>query len=270
MTEVQRARVRRGGRQAQLAGLVSIAALCACRLGPPSDPASEPQPPPTAVPTEVPELAFPGCAELSALWVSRYHQTLRADWALKGLDCSRPDARSVDRAFAEAAYLLEHTRFRLAELPEGYEPPPAEMLKFVTQKYVRLSIQPTATYPATDVDNKILYFYPGVGEETGFQVIGNLIHEARHADGRELLHVACTGGANAGHEMCDDGLTERFTEGGSHAIAILYFAWAAARSNWPQDMKDLVRGVADWLVDERINATAAQRADWKQKYLRDW
>jgi hypothetical protein len=215
------------------------------------------------------ELAFPPCADLSELWTSRYHAALHADWPAIAVDCD-DGAPSLERAFGEAAYVLEHTRFDGVGLPDGYTAPPDDMLAFVSAKYTGLTIDAAATFPSTDVDGRVLHFYPAVAQETGFQVVGNLIHEARHADGVQFLHVACTSGPNEGAPMCDDGLTDTFTEGGTHAIALLYFAWAAARSNWPPDIGAEVRALTDVLVDGRINATDAQKAAWKGKYLVDF
>jgi len=156
-------------------------------------------------------------------------------------------------------------------LPDGYDPPPDDMLSFVTDKYVELRIDPNVTFPHTDVENKSLYFYPEIANERGFSVVGNLIHEARHADGLELLHQRCTSGPNAGQEMCDAGLSESFITGGPHSITLLYFAWlASGRSNWPAEQTAGLRGLTSSLVDGRINASEDARAAWKQKYLRDF
>jgi hypothetical protein len=243
-----------------------------CQGAPPDDPRAPATPSSTGASPTAPaqmELAIPSCAELNDLWLARYHAALHVDWPKAPLDCA-PSARSLDRSFAEAALVLDRTRFRLDALPTDTEPPPLDVLGFVSQKYVSLVVDEGATYPATDVENRVLHFYPGIADEDGFSVVGNLIHEARHADGLAYLHVECLDGPNQGVAMCDNGLTERFTEGGPHSIAILYFAWAAARSNWPAEKKKGLRDLSSWLVDQRINATTMQRAAWKERFLGDW
>src|SRR5688572_20256309 len=95
------------------------------------------------------ELAFPPCTELSELWVNRYHAALHADWPLVAIDCD-DTAPSFERAFGEGAYVLEQTRFDTDALPDGYATPPADMLAFVSDKYVGLTIDADATFPATD------------------------------------------------------------------------------------------------------------------------
>lgn len=216
------------------------------------------------------ELALPDCATLNQLWKTRYYSALHVGWPLRNINCARPSAPSYERAFAEAAYVLEHTRFDLALVPAGYEAPPANMLAFVTAKYRLLLIKEGVDYPSTDVARKIVYFYPAVASESGYQVIGNLIHEARHADGNAYLHRVCLDGPNQFKEMCDTGLGDSFSEGGPHRVASLYFAWAAARSDWPKAAKDSVRQVAEWVVRTRINASEAQRNAWIAKYLHDF
>lgn len=216
------------------------------------------------------EFAFPDCAALNQLWQTRYYSALHIGWPLKSIDCTRPRAPSYERAFAEAAYVLENTRFDLAAVPPGYEAPPANMLAFVTNKYRLLLIKDGVDYPSTDVARQIVYFYPAVAKESGYQVIGNLIHEARHADGNAYLHGYCMDGPNQFKEMCDKGLGDSFHEGGPHRVASLYFAWAAARSDWPKAAKDSVRQVAEWVVRTRINASESQRNAWIAKYLHDF
>ncbi len=216
-------------------------------------------------------LTIPPCKELSRLWTSRYHEALHVAWPVAALDCTTPAAPSFDRAFAQAAYVLEHTRFDFWRLRAGYDPPPDNMLAFVTDKYVGLEIDPNTVFPYTDVETKVLRFYPAVASESGFAVVGNLLHEARHADGPAFLHQACTSGPNAGREMCDPGFAETFVDGGPHSITLLYFAWIATkRSNWTAEAKQGLRALTSSLADERINATDEQRAAWKAKYLRDF
>ncbi len=216
-------------------------------------------------------LEIPPCEELNALWVFRYHEALHVGWPLEPIDCTAPDAPSFERAFAEAAYVLEHTRFDVGDLPDGYEVPPRDMLSFVSAKYVGLHIDKATGFPYTDVENKLLYFYADVAKETGFSVVGNLIHEARHADDLQYLHKPCTAGPNAGREMCDEGLSDSFTVGGPHPVTLLYFAWAASpRSSWPVDKQAGIRDLCVYLTDERINATDEGRVSWKLKYLTDF
>lgn len=222
--------------------------------------------PPVEPPVVIKKFSFPSCQELNTLWKIRYHATLKVNWPVKDIECSGP---SKDRAFAEAAYILEKTIFNLKNLPSGVQAPPKDMLGFVTTKYRELRIGPN-DYPSTDVDNKIVYFYPQVENESGFSVVGNLIHEARHADSNFYLHMPCWDGPNQGQQMCDFGLGDSFYEGGPHRIAILYFAWGAARANWPEEWKTTARDLAEYVVNNRINATASARKAWINKYLKDW
>lgn len=223
-------------------------------------------PAPVVVINTTPELTFPHCSDLNTLWRTRYYKKLKVDWVLRDIACTGP---SRDRVFAEAAYILENTVFRLDSLPIGATPPPKDMLTFVTSKYLRLTIG-EETFPYTDVDKKVIYFYPDIDKESGYSVVGNLIHESRHADGLQYLHKACLDGPNKGQEMCDTGLSDSFYSGGSHPIGCLYFAWVAARSNWPAYWKGVVRDLTRYIVTTRINDSVAVRTAWVNKYLTDW
>ena len=222
-------------------------------------------------PRPVAELTIPSCSELNQLWRSRYHRKLKAQWPLQDVACGSGESviPSVERAFAEAAYILENTRYRLDRLPAGYSVPPANLLDFITDKYLTLEINPKATWPSTDIAKRALFFYPAIANETGYSVVGNLIHESRHADGDIYEHVDCIAGPSMGRQMCDDGLGDDFDVGGPHRIASLYFAWAAARSNWPPAAKEYARTLAKWVIEQRINATDEERAAWATKYLQN-
>ncbi len=219
--------------------------------------------PPIEEPKVIKEFAYPDCNELNKLWRTRYHSKLKVNWPLKSFACVGP---SKDRVFAEAAYILEHTVFRKHSLPAGVKLPPADMLSFVTDKYRELRIGPNQ-YPSTDVDNKIVYFYANIENENGFAAVGNLIHEARHADGLIYLHIPCWDGPYKGQHMCDIGLSDSFYEGGTHRVATLYLAWGVAASNWPKEWKDASRDLVKYVITNRINATAATRQAWIKKYL---
>lgn len=214
-------------------------------------------------PAVMAELVLPNCEELNDLWIKRYHQKLKAIWPLKKFACTGP---SKDRAFAEAAYILENTKFRFDGLPEDFAKPPVDMLGFVTEKYNFLMVG-KGLEPSTDVWSRTLIFHSTVIEENGFAVVGNLIHEARHADGEEYLHVRCVDGPNKDLEMCDNSLEESFYKGGPHSAALLYFAWVVARSNWPEEYKKGLKELTQSLVEARVNATPEEKQAWINKYL---
>lgn len=221
-----------------------------------------------AEPVEEPfkELVLPGCEELNQLWKTRYHKKLKALWPLQDIHCEGP---SRDRVFAEAAYILENTKFKLENLPEGVQPPPKDMLSFVTDSYNLLMIG-LKDDPETDLVTKIITFYPAVKTEDGFSVIGNLIHEARHASGgAPTHHVVCTEGVNKDSSVCDNSLEYTFEKGNSHSVALLYFAWASSpRSNWPEERKQPIKEFTQSMVESRINATPEAKQAWIDVFLK--
>lgn len=245
-------------------GILVLLAIIIASCQPSDDTKPQGATPPAKI-ASTPEFTYPNCEELNTLWKTRYHAQLKITWPLQDIACTGP---SKDRAFAEAAYILEKTVFNLEKLPDGVNAPPEDMLGFITEKYKEIRMY-QESYPSTDVVNKILYFYPAIENEGGFAVIGNLIHEARHADSLAYLHVKCWDGPNKDVEMCDNGIGDSFYVGGSHRVALLYYAWATARSNWPAEWKAVIKGLTEKIATQRINASQEDISAWLKRYFVD-
>ncbi len=206
-------------------------------------------------------LKIPDCNTLDILWNTRYFHTLKIVIPVQVMKCEGP---SIERAFAEAAYILENTRFRTDRLKKGTRLPPANMLKFSTAKYKKLIVDDSEN-PWADLDKKNIHFPKDTENLDGFSVVGNIVHEARHLDNH--LHEICWTGPNKGLWMCDRGLADSFNEGGAHSHALLYLAWIGGRSNWPRDKRIAIKNLTRELVQTRINAPQAQKDAWIEKYI---
>lgn len=226
------------------------------------------------------EQRLPGCAELDRLWRSSYRAILKPTWPAAPLACAKPEnaltAEEIrDIATARAAYVLgstEWTRggallFREPLVAGGGLASPPDMLRWVGRRMKGLEYDVHAANAYADQGAGVLHLTKADFKlELGVNLAAQLIHEARHLGVPAYGHVACTVPGQGPGTNCDPTIAEDFDGGGSHAIAALWLAWIANRSEWPASAKRPAEATVKWVLKNRINDTYA--ADqWACRYL---
>lgn len=226
------------------------------------------------------EQRLPDCAALSRLWLSSYRAILKPRWPARELACVKADnqmtaeeVRDIDTA--RAAYVLSATQWtRGGELMFGAPlvaggglAPPPDMLRWVGARLDGIEYDLNAGSAYADTGARVLHLTKGDFKlELGVDLAGQLIHEARHVGIPAYGHVPCAVPGQSADPNCDPTIAEDFDGGGSHAIAALWLAWIANRSNWPSEAKSSAEKTVRWVLKNRINDTYA--ADqWACRYL---
>ena len=213
------------------------------------------------------EQALPDCSALNRAWPA-YRAILRPTWPESPLACGKANAQLTaeeirDLDTARAAYVLSSTKWTSLALPGaplvaggGITAPP-NMLRWVGRRLNGLEYDVNAANAFADPDTGILHLTKGDFKlELGVSLAAQLIHESRHIGVPAYNHVNCTVPGQSGPN-CDPTIAEDFDGGGSHAVAAIWLAWIANRSNWPKNARKGAEKTANWVLKNRINDTYA-------------
>lgn len=227
------------------------------------------------------EQNLPACAELDRLWRGTFRAALKPRWPERPLACAKKEGELTaeevrDLDLARAAYVLSATRwtrggalmFKEPLVAGGGLSAPPNMLRWVGRRLrggIEYDLAAKNAY--ADQENGILHLTKGdFRVELGADLAAQLIHESRHVGVPPYGHVACTVPGQGSDPNCDPTIAEDFDGGGSHAIAALWLAWIANRSEWPSAARKSAEKTVEWVLKNRINDT--YNADrWACRYL---
>jgi hypothetical protein len=214
---------------------------------------------------------LPDCAALNKLWSSSYRAILKPTWPARDLACTKADKqlttediRDIDTA--RAAYFLSATEwtrggglmFNEPLVAGGGLTPPPNMLRWVGRRLKGIEYDLKADNAYADQPAGILHLTPADFKlEPGVGLAAQLIHESRHVGIPAYGHVTCTVPGQKADPNCDPTIAEDFAGGGSHAIAALWLAWIANRSNWPPAVRASAVKTVKMVLTARINDTYA-------------
>jgi len=136
------------------------------------------------------------CADIQQAWASKYHTDFGVQWPLATFACGDAVGR-----FAEAIHALATTSFVPNE--SGFRPDFYGIVAAATRRTIYQATHPHYSYAAASASAGSLWLHDAYFQGTLEWRTATLVHETRHNQAGDPLHVICDRGDARGNMSCD-------------------------------------------------------------------